>query len=98
MPGCDQTWIFLDRFSKNTEISNFVKIRPVGAELFHVKRRTDRRRDIKPIVAFRNFSKATKKVERAWPKVYGIPTFEPFCYRQASGYIKIIFTNECTLY
>ena len=27
---------FLDRFSKNAEISNFMKIRQVGAELFHV--------------------------------------------------------------
>ena len=26
---------FLDRFSKNTEIQNFITIRPVGAELFH---------------------------------------------------------------
>jgi hypothetical protein len=25
---------FLDRFSKYTQISNFMKIRPVGAELF----------------------------------------------------------------
>ena len=32
---------FLDRFLKNTQISNFVKIRPVGAELFHADRRTD---------------------------------------------------------
>jgi hypothetical protein len=28
----------LDRFSTNTEIQNFIKIRPVGAELFHVDR------------------------------------------------------------
>jgi len=29
-------------FSKNPQISNFMKIRPVGAELFHADGRTDR--------------------------------------------------------
>jgi len=33
---------FLERFSDNTEISNFMKIRPVGDELFHAEGRTDR--------------------------------------------------------
>jgi hypothetical protein len=32
---------FLDRGSKNTQISNFMKIRQVGAELFHADRQTD---------------------------------------------------------
>ena len=32
----------LDRFSKKAQISNFVKIRPVGAELFHADGQTDR--------------------------------------------------------
>jgi hypothetical protein len=36
---------FLDRFSKNTHISNLKKIRPVGAELFHSDRQTDRQTD-----------------------------------------------------
>ena len=30
---------------KNLEISNFTKIRPVGDELFHAYRQTDRRTD-----------------------------------------------------
>jgi hypothetical protein len=32
---------FFNRFSKNCQISNFMKIRPVGAELFHADGRTD---------------------------------------------------------
>jgi hypothetical protein len=31
----------LHRFSENIQISNFMKIRPVGAELFHTDGRTD---------------------------------------------------------
>jgi len=50
---------FLNRFSKNTQISNFMKIRPVGAELFHADGQTDM---TEPIVAFRNFANASKKL------------------------------------
>jgi hypothetical protein len=32
---------FIDRFSKNTQITNLKKILPVAAELFHAERRTD---------------------------------------------------------
>ena len=32
---------FLDGFSKNNQILNFMKIHHVGAELFHADRRTD---------------------------------------------------------
>jgi hypothetical protein len=46
----------MDRFSKNTEIQNFMKILPVGAELLL---RTDGQTDMTTlIVAFRNFAKA----------------------------------------
>jgi len=33
---------FLDKFAKNTQKSNLIKFRPVGAELFHADGRTDR--------------------------------------------------------
>jgi len=55
---------FLNRFSKNYQISNLMKIRPVGAELFHVDGRADM---TKLIVAFRNFATALKKTVNADP-------------------------------
>ena len=32
---------FLDGFSKNTQMPNFMKIRPVGTEFFHADGQTD---------------------------------------------------------
>ena len=49
---------------KNTQVSNFMKIRPVGAELFHADGRTDM---MKLTVTIRNFANAPKKVPQ-WIK------------------------------
>jgi hypothetical protein len=49
----------MDRFSKNTQIPNFMKILPVGAELFHAD---GRRENTKLVVAFHNFAKVPIKV------------------------------------
>jgi len=51
---------FLDRFSKNTHISNFVKIRPVGAEMFHADKGKTQTDMTKLIVTFRNFANMPK--------------------------------------
>ena len=53
---------YLERLSKNTQISNFIKIRPMGVQLFHAKERTDRYEKL--IVVFRNFANAPKKLNR----------------------------------
>ena len=34
---------YFDAFSKNTQLPNLIKIRPIGAELFHADRRRDMR-------------------------------------------------------
>jgi len=52
----DETFNFLDIFSKYL-IPNFLKIRPMRAELFHADGRTDL---TELIVAFRNFAKVRK--------------------------------------
>jgi hypothetical protein len=73
----------VDKFSKNTQISNLIKILPMEAELFHAERRTegqtDRQTDMtKLIVAFRNFAKATKNSKFCPQKVLMcfIPSYE----------------------
>jgi len=50
---------FFDIFSINTQISIFMKIRPVGAELFGADGRTERKADMtRLIVSLLNFAKA----------------------------------------
>ena len=52
---------FLDRFSKNVQIPNFIKIHQVRAESFHADGRTDM---MKFIVAFLTLANEPKKVIR----------------------------------
>jgi hypothetical protein len=53
-----QTWLSSTDIQK-TQISTFIDIRPVGAQLFHVDGQTDM---IKLIAAFRNYANAPKSV------------------------------------
>ena len=57
LSDCNETSLFLIDFRKNTQVSNFMKIRSVGAEFFHADRRTDM---TKLVVAFRNFANVPK--------------------------------------
>jgi hypothetical protein len=54
LPDFNETLIFSADFAKNSHVSNFMKIRPVGAELSHAVRRTGRHDEANS--RFRNFS------------------------------------------
>jgi hypothetical protein len=59
---CDKTWIFSTDFSKNTQISNFIKTPPVGDELFHADGRKDGQTNMMKLTdAFRNFAHTKMK-------------------------------------
>ena len=55
-----ETWIFLTDFKKNSQISNFMEIRPVGAELFHAARRAGGRTD--------RHDKASRRPSQFWER------------------------------
>ena len=50
----------MDTFSKNTQISNLMKICPVGVKMFHADGRTDR--NDKAQSRFSQFCKGAKKM------------------------------------
>ena len=57
---------FLNKFLKNTQTSNFMKIQSVGAELFHADKQTDMTR---LIVAFHNSVNMPKSEIKWWHKI-----------------------------
>jgi hypothetical protein len=59
LPDFNAPLIFSTEFGKNPQISNFMKIRRVGSELFYADRQTDNNMT-KLIVAVRNFANAHK--------------------------------------
>ena len=65
----NETWILSKWFSKNIHISNFMKIHPVIAELFHAEGK-DGRTDMKLIAAIRNFATETNShhlwIRKCW--------------------------------
>jgi hypothetical protein len=68
---------FLDRFFKNIQIQNFMKIRPVGAEF---SMRTDRQADLTKLFAFRNFATAPKTflpAESTYRQIYDPSIWKP---------------------
>jgi len=62
---------FSRQILKNPQISNLMKIRPVGAELFLAGERTDRRTDMTKLrVAFRSFANAPKSCGKSSTPYY----------------------------
>ena len=59
--------IFWPDLRKNTRISNLMKIRPVGAELFHRDEQTDRQTDMTKLRdVFRNFANVPENWRHNW--------------------------------
>jgi hypothetical protein len=87
----NETWIFRGRFSKNTQISNFMKIRPVGAWFS----RADGRTDMKLVVALRNFANAPKERPQSviWLPLPSMITVQVQMYRRDWAYVDTFLSS-----
>jgi len=84
------TWIFFYRVSKNSQISNFMKIRRVTADLSHADGRAEAQRAMTNLrVAFRNISKVLKIKNTSMRRVR-----TPLCWMRASALQAEIKTAE----
>jgi hypothetical protein len=85
---------FLDRFWKSTEMSNFMRIRPLGAELFHADGQTDKSEKAKS-----RFSQYCARAYTSAPvapflfiSVFNIATFQsPFCFPLSFPFLPSFF-------
>jgi len=70
----NETWIFLNRCSENIQISTFMKIRSMEAEVIHEDRRTDGRTERRD-KAFCNFAKAPPKTISSTVVTHNVKSF-----------------------
>jgi len=90
----------ISRFSKNNQISNFVKIRPVEAAFLHADGRTEM---TKLIAAFRNFANVPKNVcqnyrptgVRSVSRIMKTTPARPFTGKEMTT---VVLLNCCILY
>jgi len=79
---------FLDRFfSKNTQMSNFMKFRPVGAQLFYADERTD----MTKLIVF--FSQLYRRAQRQFYSLWRWSTRAETCCRSS---FHVCANYECT--
>ena len=82
---------FSTDFRKTAPISDFMKIRPVGAELFHADGQTDMTR---LIISSHNFANAPKNEEFEYNLQYGnCPTYVRVAFRGPSSKSKFASRN-----
>ena len=85
----NKTWIFFGIFSKNSHISNYIRICSVGADLFHADRRMDGQTDRQDEVILIRSNEMQQyagvyllQMSEIWSKIYiGLHVKCPFLYQ-----------------